>query len=172
MKRYWWIAIVGMLSFFAISVILWVKKGLDDFPGIDHYTYVDENKRYQMSLEGELDLYDNKKQISIASDIEKYIQIAPYIYVINDDNPLKSAGWTKDANGKIFYNLKDPNTGESFEVENFGDVPRYTILNYITGEARQYKTLDEVPESDRAFFEQPLTKSCIQERTCYEKEST
>lgn len=163
------IAFLALVTTLIVGSLIFISLALENFPGIDHYTYLDREKRYEMSFEEELDLYDNLRQISIVADIVKYIQLYPYIYLVRGNDPQRSAAWSKDFNAQITYYINDPNTGEELEFENFEDIPRYTILNYVTGEARQYKTIEEVPEADRLMFEQPVTEDCIIKRTCYSK---
>ena len=171
MNFFWKILIVvsGLLVLLAVGFVLFLRSALDSFYGFNHFTYIDKHERYEFTLDhGELDLDDDSLNIIVVDDIEKYIQQYPYIYIVQEHNPIM-ADWTKDAAGNITYYINDPNTGEEIDFKNLVDIPIYTVLNYVTGEARQYKTLTEVPESDRSVFEQPLTEGCIQKRTCYQK---
>ena len=139
----------------------------------DEYTYFGDG-RFQILTEETKSLFDNNhpfegKRISVCliDDIEKYTQKGKHLYLTG----YYACGWGLDSNNNNnkVYDYQIPNSEKLTWFDNIEEVPRYTILNYETGDIRLYKTLEEVPEKDRKIFEKDLNFWCKFKRTCFEK---
>lgn len=111
-------------------------------------------------------LEEQTKGVALIFDVEKYLQQGENIYLVG-----YYAQYTVIQNDIEYPSLSyaDPKIKQIKENNSFAEVPRYTILNYETGDIQLYKTLDEVPESDRKIFEKDLNFWCKFKRTCFEK---
>jgi len=111
-------------------------------------------------------LYGKRSSECLIVDIKKYIEIKNKVY-ISAFHSCKFFHKTAEDKIPMFERL-DPETGE-FITYDINQVPKYTILNYETGEMELYRNLEDIPEESRKIFEKKLNFWCKFKADCYEE---
>lgn len=146
-----------------------------DIYGQDKYTYFGDARFQVMNWPTDIDklgLVDYKYN-DVSGDITVF-ELSKYL-LKNDSLYISGIfylnGWMGDKEGnKTLTGTINPNTGDLFFYEDADEIPNYLILNTSTGDAQYFTSLGTMSEEEQAIFNTDLHgKSCLKDRTCYEK---
>ena len=134
------------------------------------------NGRFQIGIFGNpvhYALFDAKTNTSLIYDIEKFYKKDENIYFTGYFIRSKAKNYPE--NKVNFWISINPQTGVETRYTKIEDIPKYSIFNYETGAVKLYKTLDEVPENERRYFEKDkyfLYILCYFRGVCFDKNRT
>lgn len=169
----------GFILFFVIIICLFVVplflRDYDYPTGRDTHAAYD-NGRFQVARGGNpitYSLFDMEQKLNLIYDIEKYYKKGQNIYFTGYFIRSKAKIYLE--NKVNFWTSINPQTGVKTRYTNIEDIPKYSIFNYETGAVELYKTLDEVPEKERKYFEKNkyfLYIWCYFRGVCFDKNRT
>ena len=132
------------------------------------------NGRFQIGIFGNpvhYALFDAKINTSLIYDIEKFYTKGKNVYFTGY---FYSSHGTMKNNVDVWRSI-DPQTREETQYMKIENIPKYSIFNYETGAVKLYKTLEEVPEKERKYFEKDKYYFyiwCYFRGVCFDKNRT